>query len=633
MGWLGTIGIVGETWLYCTHCQRCYIAGEQRITDPGEYLVERCFYPDCTGHGTNHVLIWDVVRKQNPVYPSIPSYGEVYLQLPPRIQMASPTQPDLIDDDLDYTIDGHPPSEYQKRILQFIVYEKGDLIVAAVAGAGKTKTLLKTAFLIRVPKGIFLAFNNHIAAELKFQLLQTRMQSSTVHALGAKCLKDKLPGYTVQKDKYRRIAEQWVNSQIHLVYPELELKTAEREEFIHDLHNMVLFARVTLTAADNPEALTAMAMRFDLTTSDILLSCIAPVLEEGERIALDEGVIDFDDMLWLPYRWNLPTPRYQFIAVDEAQDLNALQLEFVLRLRASGGRMMFVGDENQAIMGFAGADTESFHQIKIRTGAIELPLSISYRCPRTHVVLARTIVPQIEARLDAPEGTILHIPEDNLPLYILPGDMIICRHTAPLVEWCLRLIRANKPAQVRGKDLGRMLFQVAGKIARQPSFVYEAFEKFVRLYEVSTSEWLRQRNATEGQILSLQDKCETLIVIRQMAGATSIEELYVAIVQLFSDDDKLAILSTVHKAKGLEADRIFILRPTSLPLTWPGQFEWELAQEKHIEYVAYTRSRDTLIFLDEETIEAAPETKSFRKTTPTLIETDHGKMGYKSKKS
>src|SRR5260221_1459649 len=220
MGWLGTIGIVGETWLYCTHCQRCYIAGEQRITDPGEYLVERCFYPDCTGHGTNHVLIWDVVRKQNPGYQSIPSYGEVYLELPPRIQMASPTQPDLIDDDLDYSIDGHPRSEYQKRILQFIVYEKGNLIVEAVAGAGKTKTLLKAAFLIRVPKGIFLAFNNHIAAELKFQLLQTRMQSSTVHALGAKCLKDKLPGYTVQKDKYRRIAEQWVNSQIHLVYPE-----------------------------------------------------------------------------------------------------------------------------------------------------------------------------------------------------------------------------------------------------------------------------------------------------------------------------------------------------------------------------------------------------------------------------
>jgi DNA helicase-2/ATP-dependent DNA helicase PcrA len=73
-----------------------------------------------------------------------------------------------------------------------------------------------------------------------------------------------------------------------------------------------------------------------------------------------------------------------------------------------------VGDPKQAIYGFAGADCRSVEKIKARTQATELPLSICYRCPISHLDKAREIVPQIEARPGAPAGVIAEIPYDEV---------------------------------------------------------------------------------------------------------------------------------------------------------------------------------------------------------------------------
>jgi superfamily I DNA/RNA helicase len=77
--------------------------------------------------------------------------------------------------------------------------------------------------------------------------------------------------------------------------------------------------------------------------------------------------------------------------IDEAQDLNRAQLELVLRAVAPGGRTLAVGDAGQAIYQWSGADARSMANITARTGACQLPLSICYRCPASHVALAATI--------------------------------------------------------------------------------------------------------------------------------------------------------------------------------------------------------------------------------------------------
>ena len=72
--------------------------------------------------------------------------------------------------------------------------------------------------------------------------------------------------------------------------------------------------------------------------------------------------------------------------------------------------------------------------------------------------------------------------------------------------------------------------------------------------------------------------------------------------RLFTDDkvENAVMLSTAHKSKGLEANRVLILLPNKLPLHWPHQLEWQMKQELNLKYVALTRARKELIFIDME---------------------------------
>ena len=70
--------------------------------------------------------------------------------------------------------------------------------------------------------------------------------------------------------------------------------------------------------------------------------------------------------------------------------------------------------------------------------------------------------------------------------------------------------------------------------------------------------------------------------------------------RIFSDEniENAVVLSTAHKAKGLEANRVLILLPNKLPLKWPHQLEWQEQQELNLKYVAITRAKKELIFVD-----------------------------------
>ena len=70
--------------------------------------------------------------------------------------------------------------------------------------------------------------------------------------------------------------------------------------------------------------------------------------------------------------------------------------------------------------------------------------------------------------------------------------------------------------------------------------------------------------------------------------------------KMFTDDkiENAVMLSTAHKSKGLEANRVMILLPDKLPLKYPHQQKWQEIQEMNLKYVALTRARKELIFVD-----------------------------------
>jgi len=230
------------------------------------------------------------------------------------------------------------------------------------------------------------------------------------------------------------------------------------------------------------------------------LSAASRIIASGEELARNAKIIDFDDMVYLPVQWNLRVPKYDWIFVDEAQDLSKAQLQLALRARNQRGRILFVGDKHQAIYGFAGANCNSVDEIIKETRAKELPLSICYRCPTSHLDLARESVPHIEPRPDAPVGTLETIKLDKLPSIVQEGDLILSRTTAPLVDLCIELISNKIPARVRGRDIGTSITSLAQDISRISGFTYSKLPKYVKDWEQQKLEKLQYNPDNEGKI-------------------------------------------------------------------------------------------------------------------------------------
>jgi superfamily I DNA/RNA helicase len=491
-----------------------------------------------------------------------------------------------------YTLsNGRAASHYQAAILNWVEGESGDAIVGAVAGSGKTSLLVTAARHIK-GEGVFLAFNKAIAEELGRQLSGTMMSAKTIHAIGYAALKQGMPkAGKPEESKYKKLCDEYV-----LRY---------RKEFGEDiaqaqrrLRKLCDFSRFTLAAREGADAIERMAARYSLDCEEKDGERVRSLISLGDSLAERDGVIDFTDMIWLTVTKNLTVPRLPFVLVDECQDLSAMQLALVRMLRAEGGRMLFVGDERQAIMSFAGADSRSYHTIRDTLGAREFPLSICYRCPASHVQLAKALVPQIEARENAPQGTVEYIASDKLVALARKDDMIISRRNAPLIKYCLKLINAGKAARIKGRDIGKELAELVRVVDKVSGYIYSKFPEAVSEWETKQRANLDAKNAPEPAYEILSDKVETL---RELyAGNPHCKtgaELADSIAALFADESKNAVwLSSVHRAKGLEADRVFVVEHERLGQRHPKASDDEYQQERNLFYVALTRAKSALYF-------------------------------------
>jgi superfamily I DNA/RNA helicase len=268
---------------------------------------------------------------------------------------------------------------------------------------------------------------------------------------------------------------------------------------------------------------------------------------------------------------------------------------------AKGGRFIAVGDRNQAINGFAGADCNSFDKIANLGNTIELPLSVNYRCGTNMVKLAQELVPQIQAHQGAIEGEINHVNSLSTDLF-KENDMVICRTSAPLVGLCMKLIQSGITAVVKGKDIAQdlqMLVENANTKDIDQVLAYLNNEKEKMIATIKDNRKCTEAEAKQTRkYLNLEDRCKCTenICLYSIKDTT---ELKSYINRLFTDDkvENAVMLSTVHKSKGLEANRVLILLPDKLPLKFPHQQEWQEKQEVNLKYVALTRARKELIFI------------------------------------
>jgi DNA helicase-2/ATP-dependent DNA helicase PcrA len=207
--------------------------------------------------------------------------------------------------------------------------------------------------------------------------------------------------------------------------------------------------------------------------------------------------------------------------------------------------------------------------------------------------VAKRLVPQIEAAPGAPEGCAEVVSEKFFTENVTNQDMILCRLTAPLVAMAFWLIRGGKRAKVKGRDIGAALRKVIDEVESLKNSSWETFDTFLEQWRANQLRVAQNRADAEMLTISINDKADSVLAVWDgalRAGAVSIAELRAHLEDLFSDDERgVILLSTIHRAKGLEAETVYLLAPEKLPHPMAKSPD-AVQQESNLAYVAITRA-------------------------------------------
>lgn len=496
------------------------------------------------------------------------------------------------------------PSDYQKKIFDFITKGTGNAVINAKAGSGKTTTLVEAMKLISPKeKVLFVAFNKAIEQELSSRLKgYDNVDIKTYHGLGYALLRKNMGSVKVRLNEYKYTA--MINNSIYTLLPECEkMNKDDLRTFKTNLKQLIDFARFNL--AETVSEIRDIAEKYGVKTIFNEIELVPTILEWG-RTHLNE--IDYTDMIWLCIEREIKTRtyKYDYIFIDEAQDSSIMQQALIKKCFKRGSRFIAIGDEFQCINAFAGADQDAFKKMQSEPNTVILNLPITYRCPKKIVEFVRGVTGvEIEASDSAIDGD---IKMDVNPLDPKNNDMVLCRNTAHLVKLYMKYNRINKKSYLKGRNIGEtfktMLWQVDNNYLSRDMMTDGVFPRlYERLFEminkeISVTGMEYEDIVNTRSIADYIDSIKALEVLSE--GLTWRDDLISKIEIIFTDNDKDGVcLSTIHKAKGLEADNVFILCPSLMPSKYAKK-QWEKIAEDNLFYVAITRAKKTLNFISED---------------------------------
>ena len=459
--------------------------------------------------------------------------------------------------------------------------ENGDshMMVYAGAGTGKTFTIVEGAKRIGGKKG-FLAFNKSIATELG-KKLPLDCKAMTFHSLGLSSIKRTRRDAKVDTKKTYNIIR-------NVFGPEYKSAPA--------LNKLISMLKSSMADWESDSDIKAIIDQYNIEFDGIKDEKLAmEMLPTIKNMCMDVSIVDFDDMIWLPVVLELPVEHYDVVFVDEAQDFNEVQRQLILKA-CNGGRMIVVGDPKQAIYGFRGADSASmdiFRNALARTNrdTSHHTLSVTWRCPLSVVLEARRFFDGYHPRDDAPEGAV----NANAPFTPKAGDLVLCRVNAPLVSQCFALITQGIPAYVLGRDIGYSLQTLVKKVTEDSSMSLDRFLPALREHVDRRVSALKLQEK-DNQIQSLNDKYDCILALA--GNVNTVAGVLDNIKEIFGEQGRNSgvVFSTIHKAKGLEANTVWILQPELMPHPM-AKSKSEREQEKNLCYVAITRAMETLNYV------------------------------------
>lgn len=495
-------------------------------------------------------------------------------------------------------------SEFQEAVFAFVRNGKGSAVVEAVAGSGKTTTLVE-AVRHMVGDVAVMAYNKKMGDELKVRLSDVRnANAGTCHAFGLKAFTKSGIRPIVDARKVGNIVGTLLKKEEDFMFA-----------FICKLVGLAKDAGIGfLNGGDmgDHSQWQRLIDHHDLSieNGDVDYSkAIDLAITTLKKSNADKKVIDFGDMIYMPLFYGLNVDQYDWVLIDEAQDTNPTRRALAKAMLKPSGRLVAVGDPNQAIFGFTGADHDALELIKKDFNAITLPLSVCYRCGKNIIAHAQQWNSTIIAHESNPEGKVSQVRFEDFiksveTLNLTGKDGIICRKNAPLMDLAFSLIRKGIACRVEGKDIGAGLVALAQKWKVQD--LNKLVERLNAFRNREVSKLLEKGLETKAE--QVEDKVDTLLVLVARCkeqNRHNVQDLVSLIKSMFSDsgdnytNKNIVTLSSVHKSKGLEWNRVFLLgREQFMPSKYAKK-EWQKGQERNLIYVAVTRAISELVEVTE----------------------------------
>ena len=487
------------------------------------------------------------------------------------------------------------PSDKQQKIFDVWNNTDKNILINAVAGSGKTTTLLELLQFCKY-RTLFLAFNKSVQEEIQSKIDEKGLSQGkalTMHSLGLSAIRTHYKGskiYIKNGKNFDLIKK--VQAKHKVIFKKMSWE--DKLKLSYTLMDMNDIARLFLTDDMEEIKIHLQSMDKSFVVHEEIVSLWASLISFREASYKGKNIIiDFNDMIYLAARenFNIPVEPY-YLMVDEAQDLNLAQHKLVENLINQGTiiKWIAVGDRNQSIYGFSGAYTSSFDKFLGKGEVEELPLDICYRCAQNIIDETNEVydVMQYGTKEKGIVGVITDVND------VKPDSMIICRNTSPIIKLYFQLLGLGIPSYIKGDDILASINRFL-----KPYANYSVGGTRLELgYELDK---LQKDRSDKGRMkLYIFKENYTnfnALVANMSTDYEIIKVLMEKVKNLFKIKDKAAMLCTIHKAKGLESNVVYILNENLIPSKFATSPE-QMVQEQNLKYVARSRAKKELYYLN-----------------------------------
>jgi DNA helicase-2/ATP-dependent DNA helicase PcrA len=464
------------------------------------------------------------------------------------------------------------PTDEQTQILDQVAHSSANLQIRALAGTGKTSTLEMIEAELDGPV-LCIAFTRNVQKEL-----EKRMSSHTTvrtfngfgHRIWAKASGGNL---NVDPNKMRDLLTKILREERH------------GQEAWDCYYEVIQGAAMAKAVGYIPNGISDKAAglcdrtkfhaALDEQPSELTAVLIDGLLALSIRTAY-EGLVDFNDQIYMPALFGGSFPRFSTVMVDEEQDLSPTNRAMLSRLR--GCRFITVGDPYQSIYQFRGAMQDSMDRGAAEHAMTILPLSVSFRCPQAIVENARWRAPNFRWIKEGGDVRTLR----DFSVHALPESCaILCRNNAPLFQLAWNLLSSGRSIRVAGSDIGPKLVGTMRRLGSPDlptAGVLDAIQQ-----------WLVKKGSAGSTTADDTAACMRLFANR----AENLAQAIALVDHIFKKEGSITLM-TGHKAKGLEFDTVYHLDQGLLRSN---------EQDHNLRYVIDTRSRNELYYIDSESIQ------------------------------